>query len=183
MEKGVFKIANEHEVETLTRGGWELDEILEEDQIATVDETMSPQDVVLQLDNMQKAYSYGQQPYLNGMPVPNGVKRRMVVVRAKRYVMRQSEQSAVAAAEKRAEEAIARRSEARSAHSTVQKELETAKALAAKHEERIAQLTHDVKVYRDEAQQQRDAKRQMEQDIGKVRQAVGDLRMREIIGR
>jgi hypothetical protein len=159
----VSKVVNAHEVEGLTMNGWRLDDVLQESSVECFNESTP---LVVPGQSYPTTY--------------NGTKG--FVVTKNLFVMKKDGSAIVA----EAEEALAQTEKARKnfADRTIEAEKKTVEA-----QKEVATLKSELATSAAFARQlstqlvtERDLKQKMENDIAKIRQAVGELKMKEILG-
>lgn len=169
---GVFKVVDGFELEQHTMSGWVLVETLRETMVDTgMDEVLHPQFMKHNFDN-NSYYCGTEKVYLD----------RSHVVGRTRFLLRKDPDSVVAESvasvvemEHRVAEAERKQLSAQERVGVVEGQLEGAGRQAARLNDRIERLSEDCKL----ASEQR---LKMEADLAKVRQAIGEIKMSEILG-
>lgn len=163
MARGVARVVEGHEVEQLTREGWRIARVLPESKMELACESV---------------------PLMGpGMNYPtNGQGTRGLVVGFHRFLMFKDEKSLIAehaheVKDLRSDVDHFRRSSEDALHNLKLREEELQKL--KKYQESLEKTQNAAF---DEASTERKAKQKMEQDIAKIRKAVGELKMKEILG-
>jgi ribosomal protein S21 len=176
-----LRVVHGHELEGLTRRGWKVVETLVETELQSVTEPASDSE----MESIKRQYGgyvpQGQTYYDGSMSVPVGMRRRQIPVQVTKFLVGEPLESAL-------EELVSQLEKEGTARGRAEREVADALTLTKKAEEESARLakSHDVcskdrdrfhgEVYELQAQ-----KRKLEGDIGKLRVALGDLRMKEIL--
>jgi len=164
----IYKCCSPHELENLTRSGWELKEILSQDK-ATNHHHSAPAQVVNNNPN-----NSGYSSYQSGMTVPV---ESPVIVREPMFLLWKD--GDIESREIQLENIIKNTNEKHKENlaefDKVRKERDTYKEEA---DTRTKQLGESAKVQ----MQMTDAKRKLEGDLAKVQKAIGDLKYFEIVG-
>lgn len=156
----VVKVVNEHEVESLTRSGWRIREILPWQHVEPFSETASP--------------------LVNGFPQTTYATKGFLVSTNK-FVMEHNADSALAEMSEKLAKLEAEHAALQSAYANAGKDLFAAQETVRGLNNRIGYLTNDLDGARVDFQKERERNRKMENDIAKIRQAVGELKMKEIL--
>lgn len=158
----VVKIVNEHEVEMLTRSGWRLREVLQETSIEPFGET-----VQMMVPGNSYPSSFNQTRGFN--------------VVKNRYLMVQDGSKALA-------ELSDKLRETENITNNACAQRDEAHRLVGERDKEIARLKQDVQHITDtnsrnykQYTEQKTLNQKMETDIAKIRSAIGELKMKEIL--
>lgn len=169
-----------------TQNGWVLREILEHEEVVTVYEQMTPESLRSEAENSSRpSYYNGVNDYVDPRFNPGGRRsgflNRQVVVRRKQFLVARDENSAIKKVYEQVEAANARHAVLlKSEYELQQKLKETEKKFAAQETE-CSTLKRQMTQVAEDRRRIIKANQKMEDDIAKIRQAIGDLKMKEIL--
>jgi len=95
--------------------------------------------------------------------------------------MREDEESALATLDRRVKSAESEKETAKRAQRKAEKNAEKHSSEAAKHEDRASRLNSRLEHIETELRSARSQNQVMERDLAAIRQAIGEIRMKEIL--
>jgi len=176
-----LRVVHGHELEGLTRRGWKVVETLVETELQSVMEPASDSE----MDAVKRQYGgyvpQGQTYYDGMMNVPIGMRRRQIAVQITKFLVGEPLESAL-------EGLVSENEAVRAAKYAAENAKATAEAATKKAQEELARMTtsHEACTaarndWEKRAHENAARHRKLECDIGKLRVALGDLRMKEIL--
>lgn len=171
-EKKIYRTCGPGDLEILTRDGWSLVKVIQSDRMIDVLEDVAHFD-----EAPHRSDGYYRAPGWQHASVT-----KKVVVTDTLFLLEKDESTVIAELEAKIKEAEAKASAADVEKKKAEKDLFEEKgasqrlsAAAIRSQELHAKLLVDT-------EELRKTKARMEADLGKIRLAIGDLRMREIVG-
>jgi hypothetical protein len=176
-----LRVVHGHELDLLTRRGWKVVETLIETELQDVLEPASD----AEMEAVKRQYGgyipQGNTYYDGTRNIPVGMRRRQVAVQVTKFLVGESLESAL-------EELVSQLEALRAVNAKNAQATTEAEAATKKAQEELARMTtsHEAcSAARDNwekrAHENAARQRKLEGDIGKLRVALGDLRMKEIL--
>lgn len=161
---GLLRVVRANELTNLTERGWKLKQVLDETEIQHADE-----------------YVYVPDPRYGGQGIQQKTSAKPVVLSTHRYLVELDEGSTLAQAAEAAEQSRARQVAEQNRAFNLEKELKQTQETLKEQVKEFQDLSKWHAQLKQELQGEYSQRRKMEVDIGKLRTAIGDLRMREIL--
>lgn len=161
----VVKVVDEMQVEPLTRAGWRLEEVLKEQHIETFEESTP----------IASGSTSG------GTYVSNYTGKKGFVVSKVRYLMKQDGNKALAEMDAKLKEAEQISWNAQHGRQDAEKKAEALDIEAKQLRNTQENLMGRITAQQDQLNKAQGANRKLESDIAKIRSAVGELKMKEIL--
>ena len=171
-KNSVYRTCGPEELEMLTRSGWSLKSILSSGKMVDVHENVAAWD-----EAPQRTDGQYNMPGWKHTTVTN-----KAVVADVMFLLELNEDSAVAQLESKVAELAKKIVETDEAKKNLERELAAEKTRAMLAVEDFGRISAYLARTRTEAEELLKTKNRMEQDLAKVQRAVGELRMREIVG-
>lgn len=169
--EGPTRVVDAGTLHELTREGWLLLAVLEHEELVPVDEPIPVPEAQFERTKNGGSYS-GTSPV---------TWRKQVLVRSQRFLVRQPVDAALADAQKRLADANDLLSLIQATKHGLANEKHVLTEKLADYDQRLTKSNQDYNRVHGMYQNAADRSRALEGDIGKIRTAIGDLRMREIL--
>jgi restriction endonuclease len=162
-DKRIHAVVSAQEVETRSRQGWRVQEVLKGSRIDTADDG-----VAFPPNNFQSCPSYG-------------TVTRSHVVEELQFLMVQDETAYVADLRKEIEQLRIEASNTQANLNSAQETLKNTKFALEEAQHRVRTAQEDSAIYRKLSEELTTSNRKMEYDIAKIRVAVGERQMKDIL--
>lgn len=170
--KKIYRTCGSELLETLTRAGWTLAKILQSDKMIDVQEEVAAFDEAPHNPSGGYRNAGWHQTYVT----------KKAVVTDTLFLLEQDESSAIAELEAKLKDVETKASAAEVEKKKAEKDLAELKARAVDERAYAARVNDMFEKSRREVSDLEKTKNRMEADLAKVQRAVGELRMREIVG-